>query len=167
MANLNKVLLMGNLTRDPEVRYTPSGAAVVEFGMAINRKYASKEGEQRDETCFVDVSMWGKRGMVISEYFKKGSPIFIEGRLHYRSWEDSSGKRQSKLSVVAENFEFLSSGRGGGQGASGGSGGGRRSDTYGDAPRRDNGPPSDAGNRSVGPMEPTEERDVGEDEIPF
>jgi single-strand DNA-binding protein len=81
MASLNKVFLMGNLTRDPELRYTPNGKGLCEFGVAVNRRFTTKDGEQRDETCFVDVTMWGRRAEVISEYFKKGSPIFIEGRL--------------------------------------------------------------------------------------
>jgi single-strand DNA-binding protein len=114
MASLNKVFLMGNLTRDPELRYTPSGTPVCEFGLAVNRTYTTNAGEQRDESCFVDVTMWGRRGVVISEYFTKGQPIFIEGRLKYDSWESTEGRR-SKLTVVAENFEFLA-GRGSGQG---------------------------------------------------
>ena len=84
MANLNKVFLMGNLTRDPELRYTPSGSPVCEFGLATNRVYKTSAGEQREEACFVDIVMWGQRGVVISEYFTKGRPIFIEGRLQYR-----------------------------------------------------------------------------------
>ena len=79
MANLNKVFLMGNLTRDPEIRYTPSGAAVCNFGMAINRQWKTPDGESRKETCFVDCQMWGRRGEVIAEYLRKGSPIFVEG----------------------------------------------------------------------------------------
>ena len=106
MANLNKVFLMGNLTRDPELRYTPSGSPVCEFGLAINRSYKTAAGEQRDEVCFVDIVMWGRRGVVISEYFTKGKPIFIEGRLQYDSWETAEGRR-SRLRVVADNFEFL------------------------------------------------------------
>ena len=111
MANLNKVFLMGNLTRDPELRYTPSGSPVCEFGLAINRSYKTAAGEQRDEVCFVDIVMWGRRGVVISEYFTKGKPIFIEGRLQYDSWETAEGRR-SRLRVVADNFEFLGGGRG-------------------------------------------------------
>jgi len=111
MANLNKVFLMGNMTRDPELRYTPSGQPVCEFGIAINRTYNTRDGEKREETCFVDITMWGKRGVVISEYFTKGRPIFIEGRLQLDQWETPDGRR-SKLKVVAENFEFIG-GRGG------------------------------------------------------
>ena len=106
MASLNKVFLIGNLTRDPELRYTPSGTPICEFGLAVNRSYRTRDGEQRDETCFVNVSMWGRRGEVISEYFSKGTPILIEGRLKFDTWETAEGRR-SKLSVVAENFEFM------------------------------------------------------------
>ena len=106
MASLNKVFLIGNLTRDPELRYTPTGTPICEFGMAVNRTYRTKDGEQRDDTCFVNVAMWGRRGEVISEYFSKGSPILIEGRLKFDTWESAEGRR-SKLSVVAENFEFM------------------------------------------------------------
>ncbi len=106
MPNLNKVMLMGNLTRDPEVRYSPSGTAVVGFGLAINRTYGKGE-EQKKETCFVDVTMFGRRGEVISQYFHKGNPIFIEGRLQLDQWESKSGEKRSKLRVIAENFEFI------------------------------------------------------------
>jgi len=106
MASLNKVFLIGNLTRDPELRYTPSGTPICQFRLAVNRRFTTRDGEQRDETCFVDVSMWGRRGEVISEYFSKGSPILIEGRLKLDTWETADGRR-SKLSVVAENFEFM------------------------------------------------------------
>ena len=107
MANFNKVFLMGNLTRDPELRYTPSGTAVCEFGVAVNRKWTTPDGQKKDETCFVDCQMWGRRGEVVAEYFRKGRPIFVEGRLKFDQWEGRDGQRRSKLRVVAENFEFL------------------------------------------------------------
>ena len=112
MANFNKVILVGNLTRDPEVRSTPSGQSVTALGMAINRTYmvggqGGQGGEKREETTFVDVDMWGRRGEVIAQYLKKGDPIFIEGRLTFRQWDDKDGNKRSKLSVTAENFEFL------------------------------------------------------------
>ncbi|MFN3466094.1 MAG: single-stranded DNA-binding protein [Candidatus Brocadiales bacterium] len=107
MANLNKVLLMGNLTRDPELRYTPQGTAVVSFGMAINRKWATPGGESKEDVCFVEVSMFGRRAEVISEYFSKGNPIFIEGRLQYQQWESKEGQKRSALRVIADNFEFV------------------------------------------------------------
>ena len=109
MSNFNKVFLMGNLTRDPELRYMPSGAAIVSFGMAINRTFKSQDGEQKKETCFVDINMFGRRAEVISEYFSKGSSIFIEGRLRFEQWEAQDGQKRSKLVVVADNFEFMGS----------------------------------------------------------
>ena len=116
MSNFNKVFLMGNLTRDPELRYMPSGAAVVSFGMAINRTFKSQDGEQKKETCFVDINMFGRRAEVISEYFSKGSSIFIEGRLRFEQWEAQDGQKRSKLVVVADNFEFLGSAQKGSEG---------------------------------------------------
>lgn len=107
MLNLNKVFLMGNLTRDPELRYTPAGMAIVSFGLATNRRYKSQEGEQKKETCFVDINMFGRRAEVISEYFSKGSAIYIEGRLRYEQWEAQDGQKRNKLVVVADNFEFV------------------------------------------------------------
>jgi single-strand DNA-binding protein len=152
MASLNRVFLMGNLTRDPELRYTPSGTPVCEFGLAVNRTFTGSDGEQRDETCFVDVTMWGRRGVVISEYFTKGRPIFVEGRLKYDSWESADGRR-SKLSVVATNFEFI-----GGRGPAAQGEGPRRST------RRDR---EDAAPSPQAEPEPNEELDVADDEIPF
>jgi single-strand DNA-binding protein len=121
MSNLNKVFLMGNLTRDPEVRSTPSGQSVTAMGMAISRTYfvggqGGQGGEKREETTFVDVDMWGRRGEVIAQYLKKGDPIFIEGRLNYRQWQDKEGNKRNKLSVTAENFEFLGGRRERGEG---------------------------------------------------
>jgi len=107
MGNLNKVLLMGNLTRDPELRYTSSGLAVAKFGMAINRTWNTPDGQKREETCFVDVSMFGRRGEVVCEYFSKGKPIFIEGRLNFSTWQGQDGQKRSKLEVVADSFEFV------------------------------------------------------------
>ncbi|MEE9585103.1 MAG: single-stranded DNA-binding protein [Candidatus Brocadiales bacterium] len=107
MASLNKVFLMGNLTRDPELRYTQNGKALVSFGVAVSRKWTSPEGEKKEDVCFVDVSMFGKRAEVISEYFSKGSPIFIEGRLQFRQWETQEGQKRNALRVVAEDFQFV------------------------------------------------------------
>ena len=107
MASVNKVFLMGNLTRDPELRYTPQGTAVVAFGMAVNRKWTTPTGESKEDVCFVDVNMFGRRAEVISEYFSKGNPIFIEGRLQYQQWESKEGQKKSALRVIAENFEFV------------------------------------------------------------
>ena len=107
MPNYNKVLLMGNLTRDPELRYIPSGTAVANFGMAINRKFTTRNGEKRDETCFVDVTLFGKQADTFCQYMSKGSPVFIEGRLHYDAWTDKDGQKRSRLRVVGERFQFM------------------------------------------------------------
>ena len=180
MLNLNKVMLLGNLTRDPQLRYTPSGSPVCEFGLAVNRRFKTKEGEQREEACFVDVVMWGRRGEVISEYFSKGTAIYIEGRLNYDSWETPDGRR-SKLRVVAENFEFVGGrsdrensearpgrraegtraegGRAEGGSPRGERPSGRRDSAQG-APRKEQAPDE--------PKEPEQEGfDVSDDEIPF
>lgn len=120
MANLNKVLLIGNLTRDPELRYTPGGTAVASFGLAVNRKFRTSSGEDREDTCFVDINAFGRQAEVLSEYMAKGRQIFIEGRLHLDQWEDKqTGAKRSKLTVTVENFQFI--------GGRGEQGGGRRS----------------------------------------
>ena len=107
MANLNKVFLIGNLTRDPELRHTPSGTAVVNFGIAVNRNWKDQSGEKKEEVCFVDINMFGRRAEVISEYFSKGNPIFIEGRLQFQQWEARDGQKRNTLRVVGEDFQFL------------------------------------------------------------
>jgi single-strand DNA-binding protein len=116
MANFNRVLLLGNLTRDPQLSYTPNQTAVVDFGMATNRRWTGQDGSQREETCFVDCRMFGKRAEVINKYCKRGNPLFVEGRLTFDSWEAQDGSKRSKLRVTVENFEFVSSGGGGGGG---------------------------------------------------
>jgi single-strand DNA-binding protein len=119
MANFNKVILAGNLTRDPELRYTPKGTAVTEIGLAINRSWKNEAGQMQDETTFVDVSAFGRTAEVIAQYLKKGRPILIEGRLKYDQWDDKqSGQKRSKLRVVCDGFQFLDSGnRTGAEGA--------------------------------------------------
>ncbi|MHC5059087.1 MAG: single-stranded DNA-binding protein, partial [Planctomycetota bacterium] len=97
MANLNKVLLIGNLTRDPELRYTPQGAAVCEFTLAINRQWTSKQGERREEACFVDIVCWARTAETCAEYLKKGRQAFVEGRLTLDRWETPDGQKRSKL----------------------------------------------------------------------
>lgn len=112
MPNLNQVNLMGNLTRDPELKYTPKGTAVAQIGLAINRTWNSATGEKQEETTFVDVEFWGRTAEVVGEYFKKGAPIFVTGRLKQESWTDKeTGKQRTKMKVVGESFEFLSSGK--------------------------------------------------------
>jgi single-strand DNA-binding protein len=106
MANYNKVILMGNLTRDPELRYTPNGSAVANFSIAVNRRYKT-DNENREETSFFDIVFFGKRAETIAEYMKKGRPILVEGRLQQRRWETDEGQKRSKVEVVGENFQFM------------------------------------------------------------
>lgn len=105
--NLNKVLLLGRLTRDPQLRYTPSGTAVADLGLAVNRTFTDGSGQRREETCFVDAVVWKKQAELCHKHLRKGSPIFIEGRLTYESWEGQDGQRRSRLKVVTENFQFV------------------------------------------------------------
>jgi len=107
MASLNKVFLMGNLTRDPELRYTPAGLAVASFGIAINRAWTAKTGEQKEDVCYVEINIFGRRAEVVGEYLSKGNPIFIEGRLQFNQWETKDGQKRSTLRVVADNFQFI------------------------------------------------------------
>ena len=108
MANFNKVLLMGNLTRDPEVRYTPKGTAIATIGLAVNRTWSTESGEKKEEVTFVDVDVWGRQAETIGQYMAKGRPIFIEGRLKLDQWDDKeSGQKRSKLKVVCESFQFI------------------------------------------------------------
>ncbi|NQU09797.1 single-stranded DNA-binding protein [bacterium] len=112
MASYNKVMLIGNLTRDPEVRYTPKGTAVGNIGLAVNRSWTTDTGEQREEVTFVDIEVWGRQAETAKEYLSKGRPVFIEGRLKLDSWDDKeSGKKRNKLKVVAERVQFLGSPR--------------------------------------------------------
>jgi single-strand DNA-binding protein len=157
MANFNKVILAGNLTRDPELSYTASNTPVCKFGMAINRKWRDRNSnEMREETCFVDLTAFGRGGETINQYMSKGQPILIEGRLHYSQWESQDGGKRSKLEVIVDTFQFLGGGRSG-QGGSGGggqrrqaapahsgsghSGGGYSGGGQGGAPADDYGPP--------------------------
>ncbi len=117
MASFNKVILLGNITRDPQLTYLPSQTPVVEFGIAVNRKWKGQDGSSREETTFVDCQMFGRRGEVINKYLHKGDPIFIEGRLRYESWQSQDGSKRSRTRVLIENFEFVGGGkRSGGQG---------------------------------------------------
>ena len=119
MASYNRVVLLGNCTRDPELKYTPKGTAVTELGLAVNRSYSVDGGEKREETTFVDVTFWGRTAEIAGEYIKKGRPVMIEGRLQLDSWEDKqSGQKRSKLKVVGENLQLLG-GRDGGAEAGG------------------------------------------------
>lgn len=117
MASYNKVILIGNLTRDPELRYTAKGTAIGKLGLAVNRKWRNEAGEWQEEVTFIDVSAFGKQAETIGQYLKKGRPIMVEGRLRLDQWDDkNTGQKRSKLDVVLENFQFLDSGgRGGGE----------------------------------------------------
>lgn len=134
MGSLNKVFLIGRLTRDPELRYTPSGTAVADFGLAVNRVYKTAEGEKKEAVTFVDITVWAKRAEICAEYLSKGRQVFIEGRLELDAWETPEGQKRSKLKIVAEDVQFLGSqsggvgrehsGRAAGAAASGGASGG-------------------------------------------
>jgi len=144
--NYNKVLLLGNLTRDVELRHLSGDNAVANIGLAVNRRYRTKDGENREEATFVDCEAWGRTAEVMSRYLAKGRPVFIEGRLKLDQWQDKDGQNRSKIKVVVENFQFVDSG--GGQGGGGPSGGQRE--------------PSHAASGGGPAYEP-----VGEDDIPF
>lgn len=122
--SLNRVFLMGNLTRDIEVRHTSQNMAIAKMGLAVNRKFKTQSGEQREEVTFVDCDAFGRTAEVMAQYLRKGRPVFIEGRLKLDQWQDQQGNKRSKLSVVVESFQFVDSGQGGGQGEGGGGGGG-------------------------------------------
>ena len=155
MPNVNKVFLMGNLTRDPQISYLPSQTAVCEIGLAINRNWTAQDGQKKEEVTFVDCSAFGKTAETIGKYLKKGRPIFIEGRLKYDTWEDKEGKKRSRLRVVVDQFQFVDSRPGGSGAADGGEAGGEdggqayrpaarpigRPAAGNDAPPADDGPP--------------------------
>ena len=109
MASYNRVLLMGNLTRNPEIRYTPSGTAVADLGLAVNESFKNKAGETVERTCFVDVVVWSRQAETAAEYLHKGSPVFVEGRLQLDQWESQEGEKRSKLRVRADRVQFLGS----------------------------------------------------------
>jgi len=121
MSSYNKVILMGNLTRDPELRYTQNNVAICKFGLAVNRRFKDQSGEWREEPTFVDITIFGKRGEAFAKYHQKGKPAFIEGTLRFDTWDDPQGNKRSKLYVVADSWEFVG---GGGAGGGGGGGGG-------------------------------------------
>lgn len=113
MASFNKVLLMGNLTRDPEVRYTPKGTAIATIGLAVNRVWTTDAGEKKEEVTFVDVDVWGRQAETVGQYLSKGSPLFVEGRLKLDTWDDKeTGQKRSKMRVVCENFQFIGAPKG-------------------------------------------------------
>jgi single-strand DNA-binding protein len=113
MSNFNKVMLMGNLTRDPQLTYTPSQTAVADFGLATNRKWTGKDGAQKTETCFIDCRAFGRQAENVNKYLKKGSPLFVEGRLTFDTWTAQDGTKRSKHRVTVENFRFIGTAAGG------------------------------------------------------
>ena len=172
MANLNKVMLIGNVTRDPEIRYTPKGTALVELGIAVNRRYTADNGEKREETTFVDVTFWGRTAEIASEYLRKGRSVYVEGRLQLDSWDDKqTGQKRSKLRVVGEEMQMLGSREGGGGGGKEPSGGGE----YDEEPRSSRPAPAGrpqqqrpAGRPASAPKPPADpDLDVEGDDIPF
>lgn len=172
MANLNKVMLIGNLTRDPEIKYTPKGTAVADIGLAVNRIYSSESGEKREEVTFIDVTLWGRTAEIAGEYLKKGRPVYIEGRLQLDTWDDKqTGQKRSKLKVVGEGLQLLGSRDGGGSGGGGGEGEREYSDGGGSFQRSggSGGKPASKFNKPAAqkpaPSEPELEAD--EDDIPF
>jgi single-strand DNA-binding protein len=162
MPNLNKVMLMGNLTRDPEIKYTPKGTAIAQIGLAVNRVFTMDTGEKREEVTFIDIEAYGKQAETIGEYCKKGRPLYVEGRLRLDTWDDKqSGQKRSKLKIVMESFQFLGSREGGG--GAGGAGGGPNeyADTQGGAPP----PQRPARQAPKPPVDP--DLDAAPDDIPF
>jgi len=164
MPNLNKVMLMGNLTRDPELRYTPNNTAVANLGMAINRTWFNKQtNEKQEETTFVDLEAWGRTAEVLNQYLKKGRPLYVEGRLKLDQWQDKeSGGNRSKLKIVVETFEFLDS-RGGGEGGGGYQQQGGRSGAAGASRGAGGAGQSAPAAAGAGPTH----QPVDEDDIPF
>ena len=162
MASFNKVMLMGNLTRDPEIRYTPKGTALTEIGLAINRRY-QVDNEVKEEVTYVDVTFWGRPAEIIAQYCKKGRGLFVEGRLQYDTWDDKqTGQKRSRIRVVGENFQFVGPREGGaGDGEGGGPSGGYSRPPQSSAPSAS--APSPSGPSSA-PAFTGEEDD---DQIPF
>ena len=165
MASLNKVMIIGNLTRDPEIKYTPKGTAIADIGLAVNRNYTTESGEKREEVTFIDVTLWGRTAEIVGEYCKKGRPLFVEGRLQLDQWDDKqTGQKRSKLKVVGDNIQLLGGREGGGGGGPSGGGGG--------GGEYQEGPPSGGGGFKKSPppqrKPPADpDLDTAEDDIPF
>jgi single-strand DNA-binding protein len=159
MANLNKVMLIGNLTRDPELRYTPSGRAVADISLAINRVWVNDAGQKQEDTTFVDVTLWGRQAELAQQYLTKGRGAYVEGRLQMDTWDDKeTGKKRSRLKVVGDSLQFLPDGRGG---AAGGAAPG------GAPPQRSNGPQQQRSGPPQGGSAAPPEDFQEEDDIPF
>ena len=162
MPSLNKVLLMGNLTRDPELRVTPKGTPICQFSLAINRQFKMESGETREEVIYVDVEAWGKQGETIAKYVTKGRPLYVEGRLRLDQWEDKNTKeKRSRMKVVLEQFQFLGDSRGGGAAGGGAPAPASEFDqTGGGTPERHSPPPR------AGGAKPASQENLDED-VPF
>ena len=156
MANYNRVILAGNLTRDPQLSYLPSNTPVVEFGMAINRRWKSQSGEQREDVTYVDIRAFGRQAETLNQYMNKGKPILVEGQLRFDQWEGKDGQKRSKLYVVVDNFQFLGAPSGDRGDRGGRTGGGR-------APE----PARAGGGGGYDEMPPIDESSAGGDNIPF
>ena len=165
MASFNKVMIIGNLTRDPEIKYTPKGTAIADIGLAVNRNYTTDSGEKREEVTFIDVTLWGRVAEIVGEYCKKGRPLFVEGRLQLDTWDDkATGQKRSKLKVVGENIQLLGSREGGAAG--GGEHGEGRSESRSEARPQQSRPA--ARPASPPPRPPADpDLDAPEDDIPF
>lgn len=164
MASFNKVILIGNLTRDPELRVTPKGTAICQFGLAVNRKFKDGSGSLREEVTFVDIEAWDRSGETISKYCNRGSPLMVEGRLKLDTWEDKNnpGQKRSKMKVVLENFQLLS-GRDGGGGGGGGASSGSDSDSVDQTVERHSPPPRSAPRAP----QPAPQNDFNDEDVPF
>jgi single-strand DNA-binding protein len=170
MASVNKVMLLGNLTRDPEIRYTPKGTAVTDLGMAINRIRTGDNGERIEEVTYVDVTLWGRQAELAGQYLGKGRPVFIEGRLQLDQWDDKqSGQKRSRLRVVGENMQFLPSGGSGGGGNIGGGNYPQGGDSSYDSSSDHDSRPSSSGppTSSQGGAAASDSFDNDDDDIPF
>ncbi len=167
MASFNKVILLGNLTRDPELRYTPKGTAIARIGLAVNRKYSTDTGETKEEVTFIDIDAWGKQAELISQYLRKGSPLFLEGRLKLDQWDDkNTGQKVSKLRVILETFQFVGGNRAGEGGPAGSATGSYAPSAPSAAPsqpRPASRPPTTSAPPSSDPEGPPPE----EDDVPF
>jgi single-strand DNA-binding protein len=168
MANVNRVIFIGNLTRDPALKYLPSQMAVAEFGLAINHKFKTASGEAREDVCFIDCTAFGKTGELINQYCQKGKQLYIEGRLKYDTWEDKNGGgKRSKHVVIVENFQFLGGreGAGGGNAPEGESGGGYQPRQAPPARQNRPAPPASAAPPAEQPF--ADEQQFKDDDIPF
>lgn len=165
MANYNKIILVGNLTRDPQMRYLPSQMAVTDFGLAVNHKFKTKTGEDREEVLFIDCSAFGKAGEIINQYCQKGKQILVEGRLKYDTWEDKQGGgKRSKHSVVVDNFQFLGGRETGGGGYNSNDGGGGDDQTQSRGSPR---PPMNRGPQNRAPQQRPPQQSAPPPEQPF